>query len=356
MLTDIVALSNIAVAVFALAALYLTRVQLRALGDQIDQANQASIAQSYSNIIQTANEINNIFLDHPEWYPYFYKGAEVSQDPEHEELRDQLEHVSETFIDFLDMLHELRSVTPSSSMDWSLWEDYFRYVFNSSPALRSYVNHSTNSLPDYQLTSMGFIVVRDNVTGQVVGNWHARELDEEDESHVLAMQRLWGNEWRARVAPAGYPWVQTWVMRRTGDAGPLVIAPVSMTSPQEARISVHWLSECPDARTEETLNSWILGILTGSKLITRAIVTTHQMSEPRGENIYQIRDARESSRLFARTSRHLVVQEPFLVPMFKPARRRALSLRTPSLAAGRAPAPQAPPPPPAAAVPPTPPR
>lgn len=329
MLADIVALSNIAVAVFALAALYLTRIQLRALGSQIEQANQASIAQSYGSIIQMATEINNIFLDHPEWYPYFYKGAEAGRDPEHEELRDQLEHVSETFVDFLDMLHELRSVTPFSPMDWSLWENYFRYVFNNSPALRSYVNDSTNQLPDYQLTSMGFIVVRDGVSGQVVGNWHACEFDERDESHTLAMQRLWGNEWRARVAPAGYPWVRTWMMRRTGDAGPSVIAPVSMTSPQEARVSVHWLSECPDVRTEETLNSWILGILTGSKLITRAIVTTHQMSESRGEDIYQIRDARESSRLFARANRYLVVQEPFLVPRFKSARRRALSLRTP---------------------------
>jgi hypothetical protein len=79
MLTDIVSLSNIAVAIFALAALYLTRVQLRALGSQIEQANQASIAQSYSDIIQTTTEINNIFLDHPEWYPYFYKEKEVSQ-------------------------------------------------------------------------------------------------------------------------------------------------------------------------------------------------------------------------------------------------------------------------------------
>ena len=79
-----------------------------------------------------------------------------------------------------------------------------------------------------------------------------------------------------------------------GDGEPSVIAPVSVRSPQEARVSVHWLSECSDPRVEETLNSWILGILTGSKLVTRAIVTKHQMSEPRGESTYQIRDIKES--------------------------------------------------------------
>src|ERR1700691_4390079 len=112
MLTDIVSLSNIAVAIFALAALYLTRVQLRALGSQIEQANQASIAQAYSDIIQTTTEINHVLLEHPEWYPYFYKGKPVSQAPEDEELRDQLEHISEMFLDFHDMLLELRNVTP----------------------------------------------------------------------------------------------------------------------------------------------------------------------------------------------------------------------------------------------------
>jgi hypothetical protein len=308
MLTDIVSLSNIGVAIFALAALYLTRVQLRALADQIEQANHASISQAYSDIIQTTTDLNNIFLDHPEWYPYFYKGEEVSQDPGDQELRNQLEHISEMFLNFLDMLLELRNVTPFSPMDWSLWQDYFRFIFNSSPALRAYVLNSTNPLPDYQLATLGFIVVRDNVSGQVAGSWHSREFDEDDESHVTAMQRLWGNEWRAHVAPEGYPWVRTWIMRRTGDAEPSVIAPVSVSSPQEARVSVHWLLECSDPRVEETLNSWILGILTGSKLITRAIVTTHQMSEPQGESTYQIRDIKESKRLLARPAGYLVAQ------------------------------------------------
>ena len=353
MLSDIVSLSNIAVAVFALAALYFTRVQLRQLGDQIEQANQATISQAYSEISQTSTEINNIFLDHPEWYPYFYKGEEVSQEPGDQKLRNQLEHISEVFLDFLDMLLELRNVTPFSTIDWSLWEDYFRFIFNSSPALRSYVLSSTNSIPDYQLATLGFIVVRDNVSGQVVGSWHAREFDEDDESHATAMQRLWGNEWRAHVAPEGYPWVRTWIMRRIDDAQPSVIAPVSMSSPQEARVSMHWLSEYSDPRVEETLNSWILGILTGSKLITNAIVTTHQMSEPRGENTYQIRDVKESKRLLARSAGHLVAQEPFLVPRFKPVYRRLLYVRTPALSAGRARSPQACPP--TAAVPPAPP-
>jgi hypothetical protein len=334
MLSDIVSLSNIAVAVFALAALYFTRVQLRQLGSQIEQANQATISQAYSEISQTSTEINNIFLDHPEWYPYFYKGEEVSQEPGDQKLRNQLEHISEVFLDFLDMLLELRNVTPFSTIDWSLWGDYFRFIFNSSPALRSYVLSSTNSIPDYQLATLGFIVVRDDVSGQVVGSWHAREFDEDDESHANAMQRLWGNEWREHVAPEGYPWVRTWIMRRIDDADPSVVAPVSMSSPQEARVSVHWLSECSDLRVEETLNSWILGILTGSKLITRAIVTTHQMSEPQGENTYQIRDIKESKRLLARSAGNLVVQEPFLVPRFKPVYRRLLYVRTPSLSAG----------------------
>jgi hypothetical protein len=350
MLTDIVSLSNIAVAIFALAALYLTIVQLRALGDQIDQANQASIAQAFSDIIQTTTEINNIFLDHPEWYPYFYKGEGVSQDTANQELRNQLEHISEMFLDFLDMLFELRNVTPFSPMDWSLWEDYFRSIFNSSPALRSYVLNSASPLPDYQLATLGFIVVRDNLSGQVVGSWHAREFDEDDESHATAMQRLWGNEWRTHVAPAGYPWVRTWIMRRIDDAEPSVIAPVSMSNPQEARVSVHWLSECPDLRVEETLNSWILGILAGSKLITRTIVTSHQMSEPRGENTYQIRDIKESKRLLARSAGYLVVQEPFLVPRFKPVHMRLLYAGTASLSAGRPRSPRACPP--TAAVPP----
>lgn len=323
MLTDIVSFSNIAVAIFALAALYFTRVQLRALGDQVHQANQASIAQSYSQIIQATTEINNIFLDHPEWYPYFYKGKEVDQGPEGEELRNQLEHVSETFLDFLDMLLELRSVTPFSPMDWSLWQDYFRRVYNSSPALRAYATASDNGFPDYQLTALGLIIVRNDVSGQIMSIWHACEFDENNDSHVLAMRRLWGSEWCAYVAPAGYPWVRTWVMRQIDDDVPSVIAPVSVSSPQEARVSAYWLSECADTRTKETLNSWILEILTDSKLITRAVVTTHHMTEPREEAAYQLRDVKETKKLLARrAAQYLVDQEPFLVPRFKPIHER----------------------------------
>jgi hypothetical protein len=323
MLSGIVSFSNIAVAMIALGALYFTRVQLRVLGNQIDQASKASIAQTYGQIAEITADMDRMFLEHPEWYPYFYEGKEVDRDPQGQTLRIQLEHAAETFMDFVDMLLELRNVSPFSTMDWSLWEQYFRSVYNSSPALRSFISESliSNSLPDYELAALGLIVVRDTVSGQIAETWHAREFDQSDGSHQAVAELLWGDEWRSCLAPVGYPWVRTWVMRRIGDEEPSVIAPVSMLSPQEARVSVHWLWDRADGGTEETLKSWILGVLAGSKLISQAIVRTHLMSKSQGEDTYLIRDPKGSRVLH--DNRYMVVQEPFLVPRYNTVHRRS---------------------------------
>ena len=218
MLTDIVSLSNIAVAVFALAALYLTRVQLRSLGDQIEETNRLSISQAYSEISQTATEISNIFLDHPEWYPYFYKGEEVSQESKDQGLRNQLEHISEMFLDFLDSC--LSCATLHHSPPWTGPSRRIISVTYLTAAPRCAPMSSTalTPFPIISWPRWASSLSATTSAARSVESWHAREFDEGDESHAAALRRLWGDEWRAHLAPEGYPWVRTWVMRRTGMA------------------------------------------------------------------------------------------------------------------------------------------
>jgi hypothetical protein len=328
-LSDIVSLSNIAVAVVAIVALYLTRIQLRVLGDQVVQANQAALSQAYSQISQATAEFNEMFLDHPEWYSYFYEGKEAGSGREDLTLRTQLEHVSETFMDFVDVVVELRNAAPFAAMDWSTWESWFRFVYNNSPALRAWVLDNVTFCPDYQLAPLGFIVVRDAISGQVTGRWHACEFDEDDASHISAAQRLWADNWKAHISAPGFPWVRTWVMQRIEDAEPSVIASVKVSRPDEAWVSVHWLPG-RDVLAEEILYSWLLGILAGSKLIMRVVIKTHLMLQASEEVTYQIRDAKANKNSSAPPARHQLSQEPFLLPRFRPIQRRWSSPERPA--------------------------
>jgi hypothetical protein len=336
MLTDVVSLSTIAVAVVALAALYFTWAQLRVLSKQMAQANRVAITQAYSEVSSATAEFDKLFLDHPEWHPYFYEGKEA--DSEDLELIKALDHICESLMDYVDVVIELRNLAPFSGMDWSTWETWFRFFYNNSPAFRVWALDNISICPDYELAVLGLIVMRDRLSGVVTEKWHACEYDENNASHNTAAQHLWAEDWKARIPEAGYPWVRMWMMRRIEDAEPSMLATVSITHPGEARVSVHWLSPPSHVHDPELLYSWIAGTLSGSKLIARVVVTTHLLCQEEGEITYQIRKSSAYANSGTFPKRYLLAQEPFLLPKYRPVsgrysphlRPRGHQLRQPS--------------------------
>jgi hypothetical protein len=316
MLTDIVSLSTIAVAIIALTALYFTRAQLKVLGDQVAQASQATIVQTYSSISSATAEFNKTFLENPKWYQFFYEGQKA--DDEEIALRDELGHVCEIFMDYVDVVIELRNSAPFSAVDWSTWESWFRCIYNNSPVLREWVLDNIPFYPDYEFAIFGFIVMRDPLSGVIVEKWHIFEFDENDESHKMAAQKIWAEGWRSSVPTDGYPWVRTWVMGRIEDKEPALIATVEITRSDQAEVTVHWLLAVDNAHDPELLYSWIAGTLSGSKLIASVIIKKCLMLQVEGEIFYRIRKASRRRDFIVFPNRHVISREPFLVPKYRP--------------------------------------
>ena len=126
---------------------------------------------------------------------------------------------------------------------------------NNSPALREWSLDNISFWPDYELSALGLIVMRDPLSGVVADKWRACEFDEGDTSHQAAAQRVWGEDWKEHIAARGYPWVRTRVMRRLEDAEPSMIASVNITLPNEARVNVQWLMPPDHAHDPELLYS-----------------------------------------------------------------------------------------------------
>jgi hypothetical protein len=316
---SITEVANIVLAIAAILTLLFTGFQLRLLSHQMTVSSQAGISQAYGQVMQGMGEIHRILLEHPDWIPYLYEDKEVGSGSD--ALRQELYHLCEVFADFLDVVVEQRGAIPSSEMDWSTWDLYFRYVYANSPILREWVLDNITFYPDYELASLGFIVVREPVNGRVTEVWDAIAYEEEKPEHASTVRQLWPEEAdrTARISQAGYPWVGTWIMRCYDGDGhwkPAGVATVAMRDAQSAQAAVHWLLARGHDLTEKTLISWLLGVIASGGLVLEASVATYVANACIKETPYQIRDRGVTSPRGDRSAPHLAHQERFLVPAF----------------------------------------
>ena len=285
---------------------------------------QATLAQNYGRVSQQMSDINALFRAEPTWLPYFYEGIDPT--PAGSKIRLSLELVCEALVDFADSVVEQHRATPATGMDWSTWENYFRFLQSNSPVLQRYLSENLDFYPDYVMAVFGLIVVRRPETGFRISAWRAREIDLADAADRALANEFFGSESAETFGLAGYPWVRTWVMDRTWvtdgtsterASRTLVWIEVETEDSQSAKVHVRWQNE-PNQHSRETLRSWVLGTLTASARLRYAVVDECKAGQttPVGV-IYELHPRRR--RLFRR--RH-PSREPFLVPLFEPRPKR----------------------------------
>lgn len=185
--------------VIALLGLFFVGWEVRHLGRQQKVATDATTSQLYGQVSEAMYRLNRLFGEKPDWWQYFYKNVKVPK-----ALHDQIENVCELMLDFIDaVVEQKRALPPEVSMDWSTWEAYFRFVYNSSPALRAFVRGNLDFYPDYFFAALGYVVVRQPSSGEVISEWEIREA-EEGTPLPLATNRQ----------ANGYPWIRTWIIKR----------------------------------------------------------------------------------------------------------------------------------------------
>ena len=320
-------------AIVAAIALTFAWLQVKGLRDQTALAAQAGVSQAYGEGIRGMTFIHKIFLANPGWIPYFYDGHKAPK--ANSKKRAQLEYVCEILMDFLDTVVEQRNAMPSSDMDWSTWETYFRGVYASSPIMREWAKANIDHYPDYEFAVLGFIIVRDPLYGKVLSHWSAVEIDTDGEPDSEVAQRLQVDE-IGIASESRYPWLRAWMIERVlPESGPKVevVVSVRLRTRRHADVKLRWLSAY-DHQASEVLSSWILGILGSSALIEQATLTTDVVGMTNGIATYELRSAKQKRREKSKRRergdrRHLEPQEPFLVPRFLPDRGRTVGNLTP---------------------------
>jgi hypothetical protein len=281
-------------AVVAVVATIAAVWQLPAIKRQTRLSADASKSQSYGQVTQQMGALSAIFFETPDWLAYFYEGADPADDElEPNELR-RLELVCEAIADFADGLVEQRRSVPEADMDWSTWDAYLRFLHQNSPFLQRYLRENTDFYPDYLLSAFGYLVVRDELTGEItsewaVSEWHrpegedAEERDEADRAFERWVDATFPDP--ERVGHVGYPWLRTWVISRCDDEpggarGPVLVASARPDEENVARATVRfaWHPEPPAldrARIrsiEEVLCAWVIEQLESSSRLRHADV------------------------------------------------------------------------------------
>ena len=282
------ATSDWVTAAIAILAAGIALYQLWQINKQSRLAANASKSQSYGQVTQQMSLLTEVFFQHPDWLAYFYEG----DDPEHEhgsplpaDLRRRLELVCEAIADFADGLVEQRRTVPEADMDWSTWDAYMRFMHQSSPFLRRYLRDNTDFYPDYLLSVFGYLVVRDELSGEIASEWAVTEWrrPEDEQGEGPAPPAAWMDETfrpPGRAGGVGYPWMRTWLITRYVDDGagaepPLLAALVHPSTPEAAHVELAWHTP-PDeddrAAVEAVLCSWVVEQLESSSRLRSARV------------------------------------------------------------------------------------
>jgi hypothetical protein len=306
-----------------LAALFgsLIVVQLIDIKRQTKQSALANVSESYAQISVGMASFRSILFQTPEWYGYFFEGDDPRNDGLNKDELRRLEFVCDEIVDLADTVIEQRHTVPGAEMDWSTWDAYLRFIYQNSPLLRWYLRENKELYPDYVLTVFGFIIVRDedtDDTGKVrnigkvqsewrVDEWPSDQIEGQDPERLeIAFKECatafkeGAREVASDPQEKGYPWFRTWVITKMGEEGekgaesavqgPRLVAVTRPGSdPETAKVSFAW---CPsedgsDAENEKKVQddservlwSWVIEVLRGSTLLTKAKVV-HPQTEP----------------------------------------------------------------------------
>jgi hypothetical protein len=118
------------------------------LWQQTREQTVATRASIYQNFTTMMIDIDRYFVEHPQFKPYFYGGAEIT--PAHPDYA-RVVTIAEMLMDFMDFV--LIHKPHLKNYPWHKWEKYFKFIYDSSPVLRKYFVEN----PDWYGKDLGYI-------------------------------------------------------------------------------------------------------------------------------------------------------------------------------------------------------
>jgi hypothetical protein len=218
------------------------------------------------------SEINAVFERHIDWVKYFYDGEDPPEGEVDLQLRTQLDNFCEALMDFVDSVVKQQRSMPASTMDWSTWEVYFRYLYGNSPILREHISENLDYYPDYTLALLGLIVAREPLSGVIVGKWTVREIDLEKDGGIL--KKFFKSNLPGCTGIQGFPWARTWLICRSGDPESCMLAAIDAAHSNHAEIHVRYQGVKVSQREWIVILNWIMGRLqSGARLEVARFIT-----------------------------------------------------------------------------------
>jgi hypothetical protein len=291
-------------AAFALAAV----LQLFQIKRQTRQGALANVSESYGQISERMASLRSILFEHHDLNKYILGGHDLREDglDDQSKVAIQLELVCDEIVDLADTIIEQRHTVPGAEMDWSTWDVYLRDIYQNSPLLQRYLKENKRFYPDYVLTVFGYIIVRDDDTGEVQSEWRVDEwpsdwTDGQDQERLNAAFEKCTGESASRAEQKGYPWFRTWVITKMseenekgeeGDSGDpgnravsddearrfVAVAGPDKSDPETAEVRFAWCEkELKEA--EKDLLSWVLEVLRASTRLKNAKVVLDPQTE-----------------------------------------------------------------------------
>jgi hypothetical protein len=302
-------------AVLTVAFASLVVFQLLDIKKQTRQSALAGVSQSYAQVSERMWTLRNSLFEHPGWVRDFYENVRADGVPK--DVATQLEMLCEEIVDFADALIEQRNTIPGADMDWSTWDVYFRYLYQHSPLLRTYLRVNRTFYPDYVLTAFGYVIARDEQSGVIRSEWSVYEWqpDLADDRVEEAVARCLREGEHPDVATAeGFPWFRTWAITRIDDDRddtqvPRLVA-VTRAGPSDGRqadVRIAWCG-APDEDATPVLQSWVLSVLRGSSVLTTATLSVE------GDQAFALVQLQPSRRWERKPESSL--RERFLAPTF----------------------------------------
>jgi len=174
------AYGTVAAAGFALIATIVAVWQLPRIAGELTLAAQTNVSQAYAVVAERSAALRDLLANNEaDLYPYFYERLRPHSKRERSFPKPPnegtLQLACEAIVDFADVCVEQRKSIPGADMDWSTWDAYFRDLYQHSPVLKQFLRDNKDFYPDYLTTVFGYIVVRDEQTGNVKSEWKVSE-------------------------------------------------------------------------------------------------------------------------------------------------------------------------------------
>lgn len=128
--------------------------QTREMAKQTEAAVQASLGSPFDRVAAQMFQMDQVFVDHPEFRVYFYDGVHV---PHEGDAMQRALAIAEMRLDFFDQVLKEDGSNPSL-WPFGMWEPHITSALSQSPVMRDYLMRMRNSYSP-KLVELGFIAV-----------------------------------------------------------------------------------------------------------------------------------------------------------------------------------------------------